>query len=138
MESALPRSSLLSTQVCGRSLVQSRPRLTFANRLPSLIDLDQSYKLTRLRPCGIKVIRFFAQRFPITGGSASIACLSELRRILSRERQLLLAPPALAVLVMLNQLVSPRWLRLLDDNRAPVRFVARAISASLSPHSLAA
>jgi hypothetical protein len=106
-----------------------------------LPDLDQSYKLIRLRlsdsQCGIKVIRFVGQHFQITGGSASIAYLRELRRILSRERQLLLALPELAVLVMLNQRVCLRWPRLRDDNSAPVSFAAATIPASLSRHSLA-
>jgi hypothetical protein len=107
-----------------------------------LIDLHQSYKLIRLRlwdsQCGIKVIRFVVQHFQITGGSASMACLRELRRILSREPQLPLARPELAVLVMLNQRVSLRWPRLRDDNRAPVRFAAATIPPSLSRPSLAA
>jgi hypothetical protein len=107
-----------------------------------LIDLHQSYKLIRLRlcdsQCGIKVIRFVARPFQITGDSAPMACLRELCRILSRERQLPLALPELAVLVMLNQRVSLRWPRLRDDNRAPVRFVAATIPASLSRPSLAA
>ena len=142
MEFALLWSSLLSTQVSGRSLVQCRPRLTVTSRLQVLIDLDQSSKLIRLRrsdsQCGIRVIRFAGLPSQITRGSASIARLREVRRLLSREPQLLPPLPELAVRVMLNQRVSLRWRRLRDDNRAAVRFAAATIPASLSRHSLAA
>jgi hypothetical protein len=71
------------------------------------VNESQTYKLIQLSlsesQLGIKVISFIGQYLEVTGGSASIAHLRTLRRVLSRNRQLLLVLPELLVLVILNQ-----------------------------------
>ena len=54
------------------------------------VNQNQTYKLIQLSlsesQLGIKVIRFIGQYLEVTGGSASIAHLRKLRRVLSRPR----------------------------------------------------
>ena len=83
-----------------------------------LIDLDQSYKLILLSlsesQFSIKIIRFVGKHFEVTSSSASIPGLRKLRRVLRRERQLLLVFPELSVLVIPNQHVRNFAKGLLD------------------------
>jgi len=83
-----------------------------------LIELDQTYKLIRLSlsksQLGGEVIGFVRQHLQVTSSSASIAHLRKLRRVLSRERQLLLVLPEFPILVILNQLIRDPAKSLLD------------------------
>jgi len=113
---------LLSTQVSGRRTGQSQPCLTAANRLPSFDRSGPELQAHSLElsesQFGIKVIRFIGEHFEVTGSSTSIAHLTELRRVLSRECQLLLVFPELPVLVILNKRVRDPTKSLL--NRLPI------------------
>src|SRR5258708_8340168 len=73
------------------------------------VNANQTCKLIQLSlsksQLGIEVIGFIGQHLQVTGRSASIAHLRKLRRVLGRERQLLLVFPELPVFVVLNQRV---------------------------------
>jgi hypothetical protein len=70
------------------------------------VNENQTYEFVQLSlsesQLGSKVIGFVGQHLQVTGGSAAIAHLRKVRRILSLERQLLLVLPEFPVLVILN------------------------------------
>src|SRR5258708_6659824 len=82
------------------------------------VNTNQGYKFIRLRlsksELGTEVVGFVGQHLQVAGGSASISHLRKVRRVLSRERQLLLELPEFAVLVIFNQRVRDPTKRLLD------------------------
>jgi|ERR1700730_5352811 len=92
--------------------------LTCVRVFTASVNANQTCKLIQLRlsesQLGIKVIGFVGQHLQVTGGPASIAHLRKLRRVLGRERQLLLVPPEVLVLVILNQRVGNPTKSLLD------------------------